>query len=218
MRLRTEPSPGAGLCRGPRSRNWSTWRRATVRCRRLAPPAPGVTTTLLRMLTSRLDRGLYPEYLPGPPLTRVAAAQLRDDLSASTERTLPSLPCYWSALRVRPDPPRAAGRAAAAAAAPAACRSEQDTLIGNLREGHAQGFTPGRNGCASWARPSAPAVSARSRASRPTASPNTGSTRRTAGPGRSPGTAPNGLPPQPSTRSTGTCWTWAAPRPSTPPV
>ena len=111
----------------------------------LGAPGTGKTATLLRMLTSRLDRGLDPEHLLVLSPTRVAAAQLRDDLSASTEKTF-SEPAVrtWSAYafdlirRARLDgllpqlqrPPRLLSG------------PEQDTLIGHLLEGHAQGFTP----------------------------------------------------------------------------
>lgn len=112
----------------------------------LGAPGTGKTTTLLRTLTSRLDRGLDPANLLVLAPTRLGAAQLRDDLSASTDQTF-SEPAVrtWSAYafdlirRARLDgllphlqrPPRLLSG------------PEQDTLIGHLLEGHAQGFTPG---------------------------------------------------------------------------
>ncbi|WP_258142356.1 ATP-dependent DNA helicase [Arthrobacter sp. MYb227] len=112
----------------------------------LGAPGTGKTTTLLRALTSRLDRGLDPGNLLVLAPTRLGAAQLRDDLSASTDQTF-SEPAVrtWSAYafdlirRARLDgllpqlqrPPRLLSG------------PEQDTLIGHLLEGHAQGFTPG---------------------------------------------------------------------------
>lgn len=111
----------------------------------LGAPGTGKTTTLLRMLTARLDRGLDPAGLLVLSPTRVAAAQLRDDLSAATDKTF-SEPAVrtWSAYafdlirRARLEgllpqlqrPPRLLSG------------PEQDTLIGHLLEGHAQGFTP----------------------------------------------------------------------------
>lgn len=111
----------------------------------LGAPGTGKTTTLLRMLTTRLDRGLDPANLLVLSPTRIAAAQLRDELSASTDKTF-SEPAVrtWSAYafdlirRARLDgllphlqrPPRLLSG------------PEQDTLIGHLLEGHAQGFTP----------------------------------------------------------------------------
>lgn len=112
----------------------------------LGGPGTGKTTTLLRTLTSRLERGLDPANLLVLAPTRLGAAQLRDDLSASTDQTF-SEPAVrtWSAYafdlirRARLDgllphlqrPPRLLSG------------PEQDTLIGHLLEGHAQGFTPG---------------------------------------------------------------------------
>ena len=112
----------------------------------LGAPGTGKTTTLLRTLTARLDGGLDPSNLLVLAPTRLGAAQLRDDLSASTDQTF-SEPAVrtWSAYafdlirRARLDgllpqlqrPPRLLSG------------PEQDTLIGHLLEGHAQGFTPG---------------------------------------------------------------------------
>lgn len=111
----------------------------------LGAPGTGKTSTLLRMLGARLDRGLDPAALLVLSPTRSAAAQLRDDLSAGTDKTF-SEPAVrtWSAYafdlirRARLEgllpqlqrPPRLLSG------------PEQDTLIGHLLEGHAQGFTP----------------------------------------------------------------------------
>ena len=111
----------------------------------LGGPGTGKTTTLLRVLTRRLDAGLDPQHVLVLSPTRVAAASLRDDLSAGTEKTF-SEPAVrtWSAYafdlirRARLDgllpalqrPPRLLSG------------PEQDTLIGHLLEGHAQGITP----------------------------------------------------------------------------
>ncbi|WP_254456090.1 ATP-dependent helicase [Paeniglutamicibacter quisquiliarum] len=111
----------------------------------LGGPGTGKTTTLLRVLTSRLDTGLDPQHVLVLSPTRSAAATLRDDLSAGTEKTF-SEPAVrtWSAYafdlirRARLDgllpalqrPPRLLSG------------PEQDTLIGHLLEGHALGITP----------------------------------------------------------------------------
>ncbi|RAX50053.1 ATP-dependent helicase [Arthrobacter sp. AQ5-05] len=112
----------------------------------LGGPGTGKTTTLLRVLTHRLDAGLDPQHVLVLSPTRAAAATLRDDLSAGTEKTF-SEPAVrtWSAYafdlirRARLDgllpalqrPPRLLSG------------PEQDTLIGHLLEGHALGITPG---------------------------------------------------------------------------
>lgn len=112
----------------------------------LGGPGTGKTTTLLRVLTHRLDAGLDPQHVLVLSPTRSAAATLRDDLSAGTEKTF-SEPAVrtWSAYafdlirRARLDgllpalqrPPRLLSG------------PEQDTLIGHLLEGHALGITPG---------------------------------------------------------------------------
>ncbi|WP_411734198.1 ATP-dependent helicase [Paeniglutamicibacter sp.] len=112
----------------------------------LGGPGTGKTTTLLRVLTTRLDTGLDPQHVLVLSPTRSAAATLRDDLSAGTEKTF-SEPAVrtWSAYafdlirRARLDgllpalqrPPRLLSG------------PEQDTLIGHLLEGHALGITPG---------------------------------------------------------------------------
>ncbi|MFL4474661.1 ATP-dependent helicase [Paeniglutamicibacter sp. MACA_103] len=112
----------------------------------LGGPGTGKTTALLRVLTARLDSGLDPQHVLVLSPTRSAAATLRDDLSAGTEKTF-SEPAVrtWSAYafdlirRARLDgllpalqrPPRLLSG------------PEQDTLIGQLLEGHALGITPG---------------------------------------------------------------------------
>ncbi|GAA3323454.1 ATP-dependent DNA helicase [Paeniglutamicibacter sulfureus] len=112
----------------------------------LGGPGTGKTTTLLRVLTARLDTGLDPQHVLVLSPTRSAAATLRDDLSAGTDKTF-SEPAVrtWSAYafdlirRARLDgllpalqrPPRLLSG------------PEQDTLIGHLLEGHALGITTG---------------------------------------------------------------------------
>ncbi|MDO5745973.1 MAG: UvrD-helicase domain-containing protein, partial [Micrococcaceae bacterium] len=112
----------------------------------LGAPGTGKTTTLLRVLVGRLDAGLDPQHVLVLSPTRSAAATLRDDLSAGTKKTF-SEPAVrtWSAYafdlirRARLDgllpalqrPPRLLSG------------PEQDTLIGHLLEGHAQGITAG---------------------------------------------------------------------------
>jgi superfamily I DNA/RNA helicase len=112
----------------------------------LGGPGTGKTSTLLRVLTTRLAAGLDPQRVLVLSPTRAAAALLRDDLSAGTDKTF-SEPAVrtWSAYafdlirRARLDgllpelqrPPRLLSG------------PEQDTLIGHLLQGHAQGITPG---------------------------------------------------------------------------
>ncbi len=112
----------------------------------LGGPGTGKTTTLLRVLTGRLDAGLDPQHVLVLSPTRSAAATLRDDLSAGTQKTF-SEPAVrtWSAYAF--DLIR---RARLAGLLPALQRPprllsgpEQDTLIGHLLEGHALGITPG---------------------------------------------------------------------------
>ncbi len=112
----------------------------------LGAPGTGKTTTLLRVLAGRLDAGLDPQHVLVLSPTRSAAATLREDLSASTEKTF-SEPAVrtWSAYAF--DLVR---RARLEGLLPGLTRPprllsgpEQDTLIGHLLEGHAQGITAG---------------------------------------------------------------------------
>ncbi|GAA4370318.1 ATP-dependent DNA helicase [Paeniglutamicibacter cryotolerans] len=112
----------------------------------LGAPGTGKTTTLLAAITHRLDGGLDPQQLLVLAPTRAGAAALRNQLSQRASQTF-SEPAVrtWSSYafdlirRARlkgllpelTQPPRLLSG------------PEQDTLIGQLLEGHRLGFTPG---------------------------------------------------------------------------
>ncbi|WP_216661017.1 UvrD-helicase domain-containing protein, partial [Glutamicibacter halophytocola] len=109
-------------------------------------PGTGKTNALINTAVAHLDAGLDPQSLLIIAPTRLTAASIRDDLSRRAERTFTEpVVRTWSAYafdlirRARVEgllpflerPPRLLSG------------PEQDTLIGNLLEGHATGLTTG---------------------------------------------------------------------------
>ncbi|QRQ77498.1 ATP-dependent helicase [Glutamicibacter protophormiae] len=109
-------------------------------------PGTGKTTALIDTAVARLDAGLDPLSLLVIAPTRLSAASIRDELSRRAQRTFTEpVVRTWSAYAF--DLIR---RARVEGLLPFIERSprllsgpEQDTLIGSLLEGHAQGLTPG---------------------------------------------------------------------------
>lgn len=109
-------------------------------------PGTGKTTALIDTAVARLDDGLDPLSLLVIAPTRLSAAAIRDELSRRAQRTFTEpVVRTWSAYAfdlIRRA--RVEGLLPFVERAPRLLSGpEQDTLIGNLLEGHAQGLTPG---------------------------------------------------------------------------
>ena len=109
-------------------------------------PGTGKTTALIESAVWNLDQGLDPESLLIIAPTRLTAAAIRDELSRRAERTFTEpVVRTWSAYAfdlIRRA--RVEGLLPFIDRAPRLLSGpEQDTLIGNLLEGHAEGLTPG---------------------------------------------------------------------------
>ncbi|WP_313812623.1 ATP-dependent DNA helicase [Glutamicibacter sp.] len=112
----------------------------------LGAPGTGKTTTLIDTAVAHLDAGADPLSLLIIAPTRLSAASIRDELSRRAQRTFTEpVVRTWSAYAfdlIRRA--RVAGLLPFIERAPRLLSGpEQDTLIGSLLEGHAQGLTPG---------------------------------------------------------------------------